>query len=174
MLDASTSDAIAVFTGKSVETLLSDAGSGSWLLNEKHARRQRYLVCVRNAPNAEAGAGEPHGSAFMVGKVSGLVRLAPVRGIDRWRIAISEYALHDGREDVWHGRRNPVRYATLGEFGIDPEALTFKPVPEGDPVDHRPPLMTESVRKLTIPEAKAGLAATLGISPDQIEITIKS
>ena len=165
--------AIAVFTGKSVERLLQDGGSGSWVLNPKNARPHRYVVCVRNQHGTHAGGEEAHGSAFLVGTISGFDRLGSEKGVERWRIQFDRYALID-RPDVWNNRRNPVRYTTLGELGIDPTELDFQPAPApaGASAD-REPEPARAVRKLTIAEAKEGLAAMLGVSLEAIEITIK-
>ena len=43
-------------------------------------------------------------------------------------IEISEYALVDYPE-TWGEWRNPVKYTTLEELGIDPKDLKFKPMP---------------------------------------------
>jgi hypothetical protein len=53
----------------------------------------------------------------------------------------------------------------------DADTLEFSAVK--DLFDLPSPPSTKPIRKLTIPEAKEGLAAMLGISPDVIEITIK-
>lgn len=166
-------EAIAVLTGKSVTTLLAEGGSGDWLLNAGNARRRGYVVCVRNEKTEEPGSKERHGTAFLVGRIKGLIPLPPVRGRERWRIGISEYALIE-MPDVWRGWRNPVIYTSLEDLGIDARKLIFEPAPEPSVPEATPMAMPHrSVQPLTIPEAKAGLALTLGISPDAIEITIK-
>ena len=50
--------AIAVFTSKSLETLLAHGGSGPWVGAEQRVRQQEFLVCVRKErPGAEAASG---------------------------------------------------------------------------------------------------------------------
>lgn len=109
----------------------------------------------------------------MIGLIKGLTHAEVVRGVPRWRILISDYALID-KAKAWKGWRNPVRYASLEEPGIDIDKVSFKPMPTGTLEGARPlESLPSSVRPLTIPEAKAGLALALAISPDAIEILIK-
>jgi hypothetical protein len=76
-----------------------------------------------------------------------------------------------------------VRYISLDELGIDPAEIQFRPMPvetsQQEQVVEEPKPMPEvgealKVQLLTIPQAKTGLAAAMGISPDQIEIIIKA
>jgi hypothetical protein len=182
---------IAVFTAKSKERTFEAGGSQSWVLNRRHARTLPYVVCVRNAHHLESGGDEPHGAAFLVGRVRDIIPSSEAdkgdgeKG-DRWNIAITEYA-EINVPDAWKGWRNPVRYTTSEELGIDPTTLEFKPMPPpsaspknrrdrfswqpGDLVSVNP--AGETLRKLTIQEAKEGLAATFGVPPEAIEITIR-
>ncbi len=159
--------AIAVFTGKTLETLLAHGGSGPWVGAEQRVNQQKYLVCVRKTKPGTEG----HGAAFLVGKVSAVRKHGfDRRGQQRWFFEISEFATlsHEGQ---W-GWRNPVRYTTLEELGIELKKLKFKPAP---PATLDPPMAESgsSVKPLTIAEAKAGLAAKFGVSPDAIDIHIK-
>jgi hypothetical protein len=161
--------AIAVFTGKPLETLLAHGGSGPWVGAEERVKRQEYLVCIRKTKPGTEG----HGAAFLVGKISTAPRKHGFdrRGQQRWFFEISEYAVlrHPGQWE-W---RNPVRYTTLEELGIELKKLKFKPAP-APTHDLPPPEAKSGVKPLTIAEAKAGLAAKFGVSPDAIEIHIKA
>ena len=64
--------AIAVFTGNSRDEILAVGGSVSWVVAEKQARRREFLVCIRNAREVDFHDHEPHGTAFLVGRISGL------------------------------------------------------------------------------------------------------
>jgi len=101
---------------------------------------------------------------------------------DRWVIRISEYA-RVSLPDKWDGGRNPVRYTTLDELGIDPSKLTFSPVPQsfaapagekGAAARSSSDSSADDVMHLTIAEAKRGLAATFGVPLEAIEITIRA
>ena len=160
--------AIAVFTGKPLETLLAHGGSGPWVGAEERVKRQEYLVCIRKTKPGT----EDHGTAFLVGKIGGVRKHGfDRRGQQRWFFEISEYAVlrHPGQWE-W---RNPVRYTTLEELGIELKKLKFKPAP-APTHDLPPPEAKSGVKPLTIAEAKAGLAAKFDVSPDAIEIHIKA
>lgn len=162
--------AIAVFTGKSIERVITDGGSQSWVLDRSNALHCEYLVCCRSGINWVEGP-EPHGSAFVVGRISGVVPSTETKG--RWLIRISDFA-RVSIPGVWQGWRNPVRYTDLKSLGIDPNTLTFETVPEPNTADtQRMTSMTKSAGSpLTIGEAKRGLALTFGVSEEAIEITI--
>jgi hypothetical protein len=166
--------AIAVFTANSRDEILAVGGSASWVVAEKQARRREFLVCIRNARGVEFYDHEPHGTAFLVGRIGGL----EPHGVDRkdmqrFFIKISEYDLIDYPE-AWGEWRNPVKYTTLEELGIDPEKLKFKPMPTPTKVLTPPaPPERSKTGALTIAEAKAGLALQFGVPPEGIEILIK-
>lgn len=167
-------EAIVVLTRKSARQILSDGGSGSWVLNPRNARRARYLICVRNGENHEPDSGEEHGSAFLIGTISGLGALPPQNGQPRWRVLISQYALLSV-DGVWKGWRNPVRYTTLKELGIHLQTVEFQDVPataQDAALESSIP-STSQARPLTLREAKEGLALTFGVSPEAVEITIR-
>lgn len=169
---------LTVFTFRSVERLLREGGSQAWNLDPNNARRCSYLVCCRNRFAKWGSEGqEEHGAAFLVGKING-VEPSPERH-DRFIVRFNEYALLDPRPVVWPGARNPVWYVNdLSDLKIDETTLDWQPLPDtsvafpqeagtmwGNDADNEV--------KLTIPEAKAGLAATLGVAPENIEIIVR-
>ena len=161
-----------MFTAKSIERIVSEGGTSSWRLDRNHARRCAYAVCTRNAHADWVEGSEAHHSAFLVGKISDVVTSQD--RADRFLITISEYAVVD-IPGVWKGDRNPVRYSTLAEVGIDPGALTWVPMPArtDDPTPKPSPAENIEGRPLTMLEAKKGLALTFGVAPESIEITIR-
>ena len=91
----------------------------------------------------------------------------------RWIIELSEYTFVDYPEK-WGEWRNPVKYTTLEELGIDPKKLKFKPMPVPTKVLTPPaPPERSKIGGLTIAEAKAGLALQFGVPPEAVEIVIK-
>ena len=163
--------ALAVFTGNSVDEILAVGGSKSWVLNEKHAKRQRFLVCVRNAQAVDFSNHEPHGAAFLVGLIKDLRHDGyDAKGLKRWTVEISEYAtvLY---EKVWGEWRNPVKYTTLEDLGIEPKDLKFQPMPA--PTKAGTAAVPPTVRPLSIAEAKQGLALQFGVPTDAIDIVIR-
>jgi hypothetical protein len=178
------SDTIAiVFTARSVERILREGGTASWRLDRKHARRCTYAVCTRNAHHDAADGSEAHRSAFLIGRISDVV-LAPddlglvgdtpqVAGKHRYLIQFSEYARLNIPE-FWKGDRNPVKYGTLEQLGIDVSTLTWEPMPAAlEPISGVIPFKGASVGALTMAQAKTGLALTFGVPPEAIEITIR-
>lgn len=160
--------ATVVLTGKSVEHMLSDGGSQSWVLDRNNALRRPYVVCCRSSIDGVEGREEP-GSAFLIGRVADVVPSTEDQA--RWCIRFSEYARID-RANVWQGWRNPVRYLDLASLGIELEKLKFEPMPAKSEAAalhaELPP-----VRGLSIAQAKRGLALTFGVSEDAVQITIR-
>jgi hypothetical protein len=166
--------AIAVFTANSRDEILAVGGSASWVVAEKQARRREFLVCIRNARDVDFHDHEPHGTAFLVGRISGLkAHGIDKKGMQRFVIEINEYEVVDYPE-AWGEWRNPVKYTTLEELGIDLKELKFKPVPAPTKILTPPaPPERSKAGALTIAEAKAGLALQFGVPPEAIEILIK-
>ena len=152
------SDVISVLTYKSIETILAIGGTQSWILDRNRAFRCDYVVMCRNAKRSDVEGPEEHGTAFMVGKVKDVVPSTEIEG--RWLIQISEYALVDVPEQ-WEGR-NPVTYWKDDQY----EDINFKAL-DYEPLEKLP-------RRLTILEAKAGLALGLNVPETAIEIVVRS
>ncbi|MBF0333789.1 MAG: hypothetical protein HQL40_09100 [Alphaproteobacteria bacterium] len=178
--------AIIVFTGRSIERMCQEGGSQAWSLDSRRARTAEYVVCVQNRHGDDRGGQEPHGTAFMVAPIHDVVPSPEWPG--RWMLAFREFAEIHIR-NAWGGWRNPVRYASLDQLGIDPRELKLRPVGElltqrsgkdlGSDSDEKSLLASEpvvsagAIRPLTIAEAKRGLAVAFGVSEDKIEITIR-
>jgi len=166
---------LVVLTGRGTDRILSEGGSQAWRLNYENAKRYPYCVCVQNQKVHWGGADNEHHHAFMIGRIKEIVPAPDAP--DRYMVVFSEYAEID-HPDAWPGLRNPVRYATLEEFGItDPSVLSWTPMP---PITVRSSISPanededkDGFGPLTIPEAKAGLALGLGVPETAIEITVK-
>ena len=114
---------------------------------------------------------EDHRAAFLVGKIKDVVPSSTKPG--RYWIQLSEYA-RVNIPNVWKkGNRNPVKYSTLEELGIDPSILKWEPMPNVSQVREPKVQLVHHVGALTIPDAKKGLALTFGVTPEAIEITIR-
>ncbi len=124
---------LVLFTSKLVSTIFNEGGTQAWDLDPAHARRCVYAVLCRhtrgrNAPPKDQ-VPEPHGSAFLVGRIS---HVEPATSVhpnatikDRWKIVFDEY-VEICVPNVWKSWRNPVKYMTFEELGIDIERLDFK------------------------------------------------
>jgi hypothetical protein len=165
---------IVVFTARSPGRIVREGGSQAWDLNPARARLCTWLVCTQNRHNPDhdfSDATESHGCGFLLGKVSGVRPSEELGGEGRWLITISEYA-RINRPDLWDHKRNPVRYASLAELGISLEDLDFQPLSsETAAVSGSRPIVGSA--PLSIAEAKKALAATFGVKPEAIEITIR-
>jgi hypothetical protein len=166
--------AIVVLTAKSIERILREGGTCSWRLDRKHARQCAFAFCTRNANAREVEGTEAHHTAFLVGKVRDVIPSPHSDDEDRYLVQFSHYA-RVNIPDVWKGDRNPVRYSTLEELGIDPSTLKWEQMPKvadisdasSQPLPHRP------AAPLTLAEAKKALALTFGVAPEAIEINIR-
>ncbi|MFL6725061.1 MAG: hypothetical protein ACJ8FS_00935 [Sphingomicrobium sp.] len=165
---------LVVFTAKTVQQMLELGGSQSWVINPQSMRNVEYVVCTRNSDHRwddECGPRpEPHNSAFMVGKVSGLKKVDRQNDRDRYLIQFSEYALVNVPNFRTGSKRNPVSYSDVlqckDELGLDVEALNFRPMP---PASRE----TSPAKKgLSISEAKEGLAVFFSVPVESVQITI--
>jgi hypothetical protein len=168
-------DTIIVFTARSPERIIREGGSKAWVLNPARAKLCKWLVCTQNRHNQDhefSDATESHGCGFLLGKVSGVQRSG--ENSERWLITISEFA-RINCPDLWDHWRNPVRYGSLEELGINLDEVTFEPMSTSRAVPTQPesPIEGHSSAPLTIAEAKRALAVTFGVSPDSIEIAIR-
>jgi hypothetical protein len=172
-----------VFTAKSIERILREGGTSAWRLDRNHARRCPYAVCTRNAHADWVEGPEAHHAAFIVGKISDVVPCKPTPENDeapenRYLIEFSEFA-RVNVPNVWAGERNPIKYRSADDLGIDFSTLKWEPMPK--PADAPAPVVATpsaanlkpSVGSLTMAEAKQGLALTFNVPPEAIEITIR-
>lgn len=175
-------DVTIVFTAKSIERILKEGGTSSWRLDRNHARQRAYVICTRNAHAHWVEGPEAHRSAFLVGMVSDVVPCLPTpengeSPQNRYLIKFSKFA-RVNIPDVWvKGDRNPVKYMSIEDFGIDPAKLAWEPMPEasdaGESVEEIAPVAQPTGMPLTIAEAKRGLALTFNVTPAAVEITIR-
>ena len=168
-------NAVIVFTARSPERIIREGGSQAWVLNPARAKRCTWLICTQNRHNPDhefSDATEPHGSGFLIGRISGLHKSEDPHDQVRWHIEITEFA-RIGYPDLWRHWRNPVRYMSLEELGIRLEGLKFQPMPSTKDLGPQTMPLGTSPAFLTIAEAKKALAITFGVEPDAVEITIR-
>ena len=164
--------AIVVFTADTLDTILRQGGSGDWVVSAKKADSRKYIVCCRKPNWSNRKEGIPGRAAFLIGRVGGL-RERPDSGNDRdqmrYLIQMADYAELE-KPGVWRDDvRNPVAYSTLDDLQIDLRGLKFRPMPAAAEATNE----SSGAKQMTIADAKKGLAATFGVSPDDIEITIR-
>jgi len=165
--------AIVVFTSETRQSILDKGGSGDWVLSPKNVGRRQYLVCCRRPDWTNRAEGIAHKTAFLIGRIAGLKKLDASenkRGQPRYLIQITEYAELNLPELWGKGKelRNPIVYDTLKNLGIELRGLKFKPMPSPQSAGK-----AGEGKSMTIAEAKKALAATFGVSPEDVEITIR-
>jgi hypothetical protein len=171
-------DTVVVFTARSPERIVREGGSQAWVLNPARAKQCTWLVCTQNRHNPDhefSDATEPHGTGFLLGRISAIRKSTDPGDGARWIIAISEFA-RVNIPDAWDHGRNPVRYTSLRDLGINLEGVVFQPMHEGDeplPPAGRPAHEVALGGVLTIAEAKRQLAVAFGVKPEAVEITIR-
>ena len=164
--------ALVVFTADTLDSILRQGGSGDWVVSAKKADSCKYIVCCRKPNWSNRKDGIPARAAFLIGRVAGLLERADSkndRDQVRYLVQIADYAVLE-KPGVWKENvRNPVAYSTLDELQIDFRGVKFKsmPAPAGTEI-----LRTEA-KQMTIADAKNGLAATFGVSADDIDIIIR-
>jgi hypothetical protein len=164
--------AITVLTADSMESILARGGSGDWVLNPDKANDCKFLVCCRNETWRTRKEGIKDKAAFLVGVVAGLREQPDTtnsRGQSRYLIEISQYAVVNIPEAWEKGVRNPLTYRTLKDLGIDVQRLKLKPLAAvaAEKSGGR------SGKLMSIAEAKQALAESFGVSPEDVEITIR-
>jgi hypothetical protein len=165
--------AIVVFTADSVDTIVRQRGSGDWVVSAKKADSCKFIVCCRKPNWSNRKEGIPARAAFLIGRVAGLLQRAgseTPRDQMRYLIQMADYAEFE-KPGVWKERvRNPVAYSTLDDLQIDLRGLKFKPMPAAGAGETKE---SSGAKQMTIADAKNGLAATFGVTPDDIEIIIR-
>jgi hypothetical protein len=166
--------ALMIFTSQNPDSVFKFGGSQSWRLNPQRACLYEYAILTQNRkvmgfPESRPTA--PDKQAFMVGKISGVEPSVYPGSAGRYLIKFSKYALINDPGVTWMGERNPVLYTTIEDAGIDLSKLDFKPMPH---LETPAASQTDALREAALTQAKAGLAAALGISPSQVEIKLRT
>jgi hypothetical protein len=153
-------DTVMVFTSKSLETMRLEGGTGNWAAKEERLKHSKWVIATRNQKSDWAQGEEPHGSAFLIGRVSG-VQPAPAPEEGRFVIGFDRYA-ELNIANAWTNNRNPVAYTSLDALGIDPEKLDWDVLP-GE---------TSSKPRIVIDQARLMIAQALSIAPEAVKITV--
>ena len=159
-------DIVLVLTSKSLETIFEEGGTGHWKANPARINHCKYVIVVRNAHSDWVQDDRPHSIAFMIGR-----GLKAVPSGDRYVIQVEEYAEIE-IPNFWTGQRNPVAYLGREHLTdkLDLSQVVFQPFPHDKVVANE----DLNILPLTIAEAKKGIAKKLDISPESIEIIIRT
>lgn len=122
--EATLNDVVMVFTSESLETMRVKGGSGNWVANKKRIERVQWVVAARNRRPGRTQGSEEHGSAFLIGRVTG-TKSASAPEQRRLVIVFDNYA-EIAIPNVWTHSRNPVAYTSLSALGVDLDKLAWK------------------------------------------------
>ncbi len=167
--------AVAVLTSRSKNEIIERGGTGNWVASPERITQKRYVVAIRNQrENAHWHQNDfDHGTAFLVGRISGIAETdeSTADGRMRYVIEFDAYAEVDVPA-AWGKSRNPVRFTTLDELGINLDSIEFTSLADGARVQ---PAGTApgNDNGLTFAEARRGLAAHYGVAPNNVEIVIR-
>ena len=150
------------------ETFFDQGGCGYWRAKKSRIENRKYLFVTRNRRRPEDGVAAKTG--FLIGEISSCDQIKNGRLI----IRLSRYA-DISIPNLWtSSSQNPVAYADMSElkekYGFDVNSLDWKEFPTKSASE----IEKESIRPITIKEAKEGIAKLMDISVDQIEILIKA
>lgn len=159
--------AVMVFSGKGLGTMITERGTGHWKLDKNKVTACPFVIVTRNLHADWSEPGVPHGTAWLVGRISGLIPADD----SRWIITISEYAIVD-RPRAWPGTRFPLTYTSLGEQGIDPRTLEWVPFPM--PAEQPKAGGQEVDLPALVARMRSEVATRLGLPSAQIEISIRA
>ena len=161
-------DVVMVFTSKSLETMKAEGGSGNWAANKERIGHAKWLVATRNQKSGWTQGDEGHGSAFLIGRVSG-IKSAPAPEQKRFVLVFDQYAEVD-LPGVWTGSRNPVAYTDLKTLQIDVDKLSWKPFAPNQSLEAR--TQTDTEPSSVVDRARVMIAEALSVSPDAVKITV--
>jgi hypothetical protein len=159
-------DTITVFTARSPGRIMQEGSSQAWKLDSEQARGIKWLIVTQNQNNRNkqfSDATEPHGTACLLGRVSGFSRSQEPDALDRYMIEINE-AAPINIPKFWDGGRWPVRYGKLSSYGIDPANLKFDSLTKPDDKDGEIVLRKGENTSITVATAKNALKEKLGLS----------
>ena len=201
-------EVILIYTYQSKDIIECFNGTQSWSLDPKRVKKCKYVILVKNRNHLLSGPDYhnrsdqedeieiKHGTGFLVGKISNIVR--PIAILDtgmqdrnknflktRWLIEFSEYA-EINIANLWDGQKNPVWYKRQDLIDLNFDELKFKTYPErnySQCMNYNHSLATYDelddakyfyeTRGLSINEAKQALSIKYEIAVDKIDIILR-
>ena len=168
-----TPDAIMILSRDEPQHVIAANGSGSWKINiAKRAEAVRWLILANKVDGKRR--------LTLLGKVVGFELDKGGDNPGRYAVKIDAFCDLSGHGKSFDGKSsNPVQFVDAEQvLEFNPESCELLPVPKQSLRQsyERPGAMASRTppKPLSITEAKAGLAATFGIEPEQVEIIIKA
>lgn len=108
---------LVVLTKETIEDIRKQRGTASWKLDAKRARRCVYALCVRNSQQHRHRDCQPHGSAFMLGKIGGVEFSSDPKYRKRYLVRFTKFIEYPTPvPNAWRQNRNPVAYIKLDDL----------------------------------------------------------
>ena len=167
------SNAVAVFTSWGKEDIIKRGASGNWGVSADRILQNRYLVVTRNRHSDWCPDDYEHGTAFLIGRISGVAETEDITKDGRPRYAIEFDAYAEVEiPHIWGKSRNPVWFTDLDALGINLEDLSFVNVEGIEPITVS---KAQNIPDdgISFAEARRGLAARYSVSPSAVEIIIR-
>jgi hypothetical protein len=163
--------AIALLTREPVPEILAAGGTGNWVTSADRVRGYPFVVLVRNGRYPSSPSDVPHGTAFLVGRISGTrtTSTTAASGYPRVFIEIGEYA-PIAVSDAWSKSQNPVWFTDLATLGIDEQELQFQPVISAT-VAQKTPILDNNDNALA--EMKRAIGLRHNVPASAVDITIR-
>lgn len=131
-------------------------------INKKNAFECDYVALCDENEDESPGFKE----VFVVAKIREIKQ--DTNSPNRKTIVLGDFAYLNHLVEL-EDFRNPIKYTSLSDLGINKEELNWCPLEEQEVVEPKKP-----VRALTIPEVKLMLAESYNLNPEDILITIKA
>lgn len=174
---------LLVFTVEGEDLILRRGWSGYWKVSAWRAREIKYVLFCQNTNNTGdkkdwefATATKPHGAGFMLARLAEVVPSQDVEG--RWNLKLDGFVRVD-LPNLWKGWRFPINYEhTLQDLGLDPDTLSFEPMPPPEEVEAAEAMqVVEETRPVSrsdsaLADIEKYAAERLGVQPDEVEISI--
>lgn len=172
---------VVVFTGKDLNIMHTEGGSGHWHAKTDRINDAEYLIAVRNRREKWAVKDLEHGTGFLIAKITGCFR-SP-ENYDRNVITFDQYAeisIPKAWKMLTDGQRYPVAYLEAQDaflrIGIEPELLEWKRFEASERPQQQLNQVEEKVEILTLNEAvdraKKFISKAAGVDESSISITI--
>ena len=188
---------LLIFTVEGEDLIRRRGWSGYWPVNPERAKGFKYVLFCQNLRRSKvmkeewdsfATGTKPHCTGFLLARIADVVpanQLDPSPNVkDRWILTLSDAAEVD-LPKLWKGWRYSAYYQhTLQDLGLDPDKLSFEPMPSPVAVETADATQTVSLSELaeetkSISESDGPLAdirryaaSRLGVQPNEVEISI--
>jgi hypothetical protein len=162
---------IALFTKEAVADIEKQGGTGNWVTSASKVREFPFVVLVRNRNHPSAPSDAEHGTAFLVGRISGARESSETagNGSPRVFIEIGDYALVNVKK-AWSRSQNPVWFTDLDTMGITENDLHFQSIPQPEA---EPGKLASKDKDAVLADMKRQIARLFNVPGSAVDISIR-